>query len=236
MGREKRARLKRWSKNTRRTCRCSHHQEASYPGKSKNTTTNNGCNTYYYDKRIGMIIWMHAWHGNFDAMQLIKFKRNQNPDTHIYGSSCFTTRQFKYWLAWQRQDIGYLHTIKWSGVTIFGNTQVLHMLCIRWYANYHVATWCEMQTLIWMTYSVSTHFSDKLSYKICFVLSYSLKDIVLARFDNCRNFQKTVNWRLKLGRTWTWRHRIGVIACQRLTEEFLMGRGPFGIGTEQQKE
>jgi hypothetical protein len=35
MGREKRARLKRWSKNTRRTCRCSHHHESAYPRRSK---------------------------------------------------------------------------------------------------------------------------------------------------------------------------------------------------------
>jgi hypothetical protein len=42
-------------------------------------------------------------------------KRNWTPDTHIYGSSCFTTRQFKCWLAWQRQGIGELHKIKWSG-------------------------------------------------------------------------------------------------------------------------
>jgi hypothetical protein len=49
-------------------------------------TTNNGCNTYYYGKRrIGMIICKHVWHGNYDAMQLIQIKRNQNSDTHIYG-------------------------------------------------------------------------------------------------------------------------------------------------------
>jgi hypothetical protein len=29
----------------------------------------------------------HVWHGNYDAMQLIKIKRNRDSDTHIYGSS-----------------------------------------------------------------------------------------------------------------------------------------------------
>jgi hypothetical protein len=32
------------------------------------------------------------------------------------------------------------------------------MLCIRWYANYHVIIWCEMQTGKWMSYSDFTHF------------------------------------------------------------------------------
>jgi hypothetical protein len=48
-----------------------------------------------------MIMWMHAWHGNYDAMQLIRIKRNRNSDTYTYGSSCFTTRQFKCSLAWK---------------------------------------------------------------------------------------------------------------------------------------
>jgi hypothetical protein len=53
-------------------------------GKKKNATTNNGCNTYCYGKRIGMIMWsMYACHGNYDAMQLIQIKRNRIP-THIY--------------------------------------------------------------------------------------------------------------------------------------------------------
>jgi hypothetical protein len=131
-----------------------------------------------------MIIWsMYAWHGDYDAMQLIQIKRNRNSDTHIYGSSWFTTWQFKCWLAWQRQGKCELHKIKWSGVTIFGNTQILHMSCIRWYASYHVKTWCEMQTSIWMPYSESTHFSDKLSYGKHFIPNYHSKDINYARFN-----------------------------------------------------
>jgi hypothetical protein len=51
--------------------------------KKQIATTNNGCNTYFYGKRIGMIMGMHAWHGNYDAMQLIKIKRNRNFNTHI---------------------------------------------------------------------------------------------------------------------------------------------------------
>jgi hypothetical protein len=53
--------------------------------KKQIATTNNGCNTYYYGKRIGMIMEsMHAWHDKYDAMQLIQIKRNRNPDTHIW--------------------------------------------------------------------------------------------------------------------------------------------------------
>jgi hypothetical protein len=106
-------------------------------GKKQNTTTNNGCKTYYYEKRIGMIMWRYAWHGNYNAMQLIKFKRNRNPDTHIYGSSCFTTRQFKCLLAWQDKACVIYTKVKWSGENIFGTSQILHMLFIRWDANYH---------------------------------------------------------------------------------------------------
>jgi hypothetical protein len=70
-------------------------------------------------------------HDNYDAMQLIKIKRNRNSDTHIYGSSCFTIRHFKYLLAWQRQDMGELHKIKWSGEPYSVISQVLHMLFNR---------------------------------------------------------------------------------------------------------
>jgi hypothetical protein len=151
--------------------------------KKQNTTTNNGCNTDYYGKRIGMIIYKHAWHGKYDAMQLIQIKRNQNPDKHIYGSSYFTTRHFKCWLAWQRQGKGDLHKIKWSRVTIFGNTQILHMLLIRCNANYHVTTWCKMQTGKRMSYLDSTHFSDSKTYKTLFILSYQSKDMNFARLE-----------------------------------------------------
>jgi hypothetical protein len=139
-------------------------------GKKQIATTNNGCNTYYYGKRIGMIMWKHAcmaWQGWCNATYPIK--RNQNPDTHIYNSSYFTTRQFKCWLAWERQGMGELHKIKWSGETIIGNSQLLHMLLNSCNANYHGITSCIMQTSIWMAYSDSMHFSDKLSYKICFI-------------------------------------------------------------------
>jgi hypothetical protein len=68
-----------------------------------NATTNNGCNTYYYGKnRHGHV--KHAcmtW--QYDAMQLIQIKRNQNPDTHLYDSSCFTTPHINCWLTWQNK-------------------------------------------------------------------------------------------------------------------------------------
>jgi hypothetical protein len=39
-----------------------------------------------------------------------------------------------------------------------------------------------------MAYSDSTHFSDKLSYKILCFLSYQLKDMILARFEHLQQF------------------------------------------------
>jgi hypothetical protein len=41
-----------------------------------------------------------------------------------------------------------------------------------------------------MAYSESTHFSDKNSYKILFILSYRLKDINIARFNYFLPFSK----------------------------------------------
>jgi hypothetical protein len=108
--------------------------------------------------------------------------------THIYCSSCFTIWQFKYWLTWQIQDMCELHKIKWSGESVISNSQLLHMLLIRCNANYHITTWCKMQKEIWMSYSHSKHFSDKLSYKTYFNMIYRLKDMDINRFK--RAFQK----------------------------------------------
>jgi hypothetical protein len=69
----------------------------------QNATTSNECNTYYYDKRIGMIIWMHAWHAIYDAMRLIQIKRNRNPDTHMVQVILLLDK-FKCWLAWQSKE------------------------------------------------------------------------------------------------------------------------------------
>jgi hypothetical protein len=78
-----------------------------------------------------MIMWnMYAWHGNYDAMQLIQIKRNKNPGTHIYGSSYFTTRHFNCWLAWQNKT--------WVSYTILNKVgkpylvipKLLHMLLL----------------------------------------------------------------------------------------------------------
>jgi hypothetical protein len=183
MGREKRVRLKRLSRNFRRTYRCSHHHEASYPGRSKSlqqttdatliTTTKESawsCETCMHDMAI------------YDAMQLSKIKRNRNPDTHRYGSSCFTTRQFKCLLAWQNKAKVSYTKIKWSGEPYLVISQVLHMLFIRWDTNYHTMTWCKMQTSIWMAYSNSMHFSDPKTYKILCISSYGWKDMNLAKF------------------------------------------------------
>jgi hypothetical protein len=45
-----------------------------------------------------------------------------------------------------------------------------------------------MQTDIWISYSNSTHFSDKFSYKILFISSYRLKDMNFARFTHLQQF------------------------------------------------
>jgi hypothetical protein len=39
-----------------------------------------------------------------------------------------------------------------------------------------------------MTFSDSTHFSDKFSYKILFILSYGLKDMNYARLEQILSF------------------------------------------------
>jgi hypothetical protein len=87
-----------------------------------------------------------------------------------------------------KQDMGELHKIKWSGETYLVISQVLHMLFNRWDTIYHVTTWCKMQIIIWMAYSNSMHFSDKLSYKILFISSYGLKDMNFARFRHLQQF------------------------------------------------
>jgi hypothetical protein len=51
-----------------------------------------------------------------------------------------------------------------------------------------------MQTDIWMAYSNSMHFSDKLSYKTRFILNYGLEDMNYAKFKHLQEFQKTENW------------------------------------------
>jgi hypothetical protein len=41
-----------------------------------------------------------------------------------------------------------------------------------------------------MAYSDSTHFSDKLSYKILFISSYSLEDVNFVRFKYLQQFSE----------------------------------------------
>jgi hypothetical protein len=55
-----------------------------------------------------------------------------------------------------------------------------------------------MQAGVWMAYLDSTHFSDKIAYKIFFISSYGLKDIDLTSFTYLQEFQKkTENERLE---------------------------------------
>jgi hypothetical protein len=64
------------------------------------------------------------------------------------------------------------------------------MLLIRCNATYHVTTLWEIQTVEWMSYSGSSHFSDKLSYKILFISSCRLKDMGINRFEGHKNKQR----------------------------------------------
>jgi hypothetical protein len=57
-----------------------------------------------------------------------------------------------------------------------------------------------MQTVVWMAYSDSSHFSDKISYKILFILGYGSKDMNLPRFKYLQKFSGKTE-QLKLG--WT---------------------------------
>jgi hypothetical protein len=50
-----------------------------------------------------------------------------------------------------------------------------------------------MQTRAWMSYSNSTHFSDKISYKILFISSYGSKNMNLARFTHLQEFLEKKN-------------------------------------------
>jgi hypothetical protein len=45
-----------------------------------------------------------------------------------------------------------------------------------------------MQTVAWMAFSDSTHFSDEISYKILFIPSYGLKDMNFARLEQILPF------------------------------------------------
>jgi hypothetical protein len=56
MGREKRARLKKIVGELPKNLSLLTSPRSILSGKKQIATTNNGCNTYYYDKRIGMIM------------------------------------------------------------------------------------------------------------------------------------------------------------------------------------
>jgi hypothetical protein len=45
-----------------------------------------------------------------------------------------------------------------------------------------------MQTSIWMAYSDSLHFSNKISYKILFISSNGLKEMNFARYTHLQQF------------------------------------------------
>jgi hypothetical protein len=56
MGREKRARLKNIVEELLKNLLLLTSPRIGLSEKKQTATTNNGCNTYYYDKRIGMIM------------------------------------------------------------------------------------------------------------------------------------------------------------------------------------
>jgi hypothetical protein len=47
-----------------------------------------------------------------------------------------------------------------------------------------------MQTIAWMAFSDSTHFSDKNTYKIPFISSYGLEDTNLTSFKRFLKFSE----------------------------------------------
>jgi hypothetical protein len=55
-----------------------------------------------------------------------------------------------------------------------------------------------MQTGIWMTYSDSTHYSDQISYKIYFIPSYRLQNIIYARLKHFLQFLENRKWKMFL--------------------------------------
>jgi hypothetical protein len=74
-----------------------------------------------------------------------------------------------------------------------------------------------------MTYSNSTHFSEQLSYKILFILSYGSKDMNLSRFAYLQEFsgkKKQKNW---AGPEPDWRR---IITVTRLRRTAVGGSGP----------
>jgi hypothetical protein len=82
-----------------------------------------------------------------------------------------------------------------------------------------------------MTYSDSTHFSDKISYKILLISSYQSKDMDLTNLHICRNFRKKNRERIKTARAESdpdLRRRILSVARGRRLRTKLLGRGPFG--------
>jgi hypothetical protein len=145
----------------------------------------------------------------------------------------------------ERQVMGELHKIKWSGENIISISHILHMLLIRCNAKYHVTIWCEMQTIIWMSYSDSTHFSDKLSYKILVISSYGLKDMILTRFAYLQQFQKNRGGFFSPSRTQPKRmtHRatgdlIGLLRSRslRLLRESLTARSHMSARLKREKD
>jgi hypothetical protein len=188
MGREKRARLKRWSKNSRRTCRCWDHHESYYPRRSKMLQqTIDAILTTTAKESAWSCEWMH----DMAIMMQCNLSKLSGIGilTHTYMVQVVLLRDnLKCWLVWQRQGMGELLKIKWSGVSIFGKSLITPYLIIMWDANYHGTTWCEMQMDTWMAYSDSTHSSEEFSYKTLFISSYGLEDMNLARFNICSNF------------------------------------------------
>jgi hypothetical protein len=55
-----------------------------------------------------------------------------------------------------------------------------------------------MQTVVWMSYSCSSYFSDQYSYITHFIPSYSLGDMIFARFKHFSEKQRREG---RLGRT-----------------------------------
>jgi hypothetical protein len=106
MGREKRARLKRWSKNTRRTCRCSHHHESAYPRRSKSLQqTTNATLTTTVKESAWSYECMHDM-ANMMQCNLSKLSGIEIPTYTYMVQVVLLHGNFKCWLAWRKQGMG----------------------------------------------------------------------------------------------------------------------------------
>jgi hypothetical protein len=85
-----------------------------------------------------------------------------------------------------------------------------------------------MQTVEWMSYSGSSHFSDKISYKILCILSYGFKDMNFARLKHFLEFF----WKQRRPGTFLTLKTLAPQADERDLEVLTMQRLGAAAGTD----